>query len=180
MPTSPTPQRTPTHRLPRWRHLGASLLGAIALLLGLSGCDDLRIQELEEGISTEAQVRERFGEPDRIWPQADGARTLEYTRQPAGHRNYMITIDPRGVLSALEQVLAPHHFAKVQPGMTQEQVRRLLGAPAKQMRYALKQETEWDWNWQDGPNQDMLFTVVFDDDGHVRRSHSMQKLPDGR
>lgn len=155
---------------------GASVLAAITLL---AGCDDQRIKELEEGLSTEIDVRQRFGEPEHIWLEADGSRTLEYNRQPAGRRNYMITIGTDGKMSALRQVLAPHNFEKVQPGMTQEQVRRLLGKPAKQMTYALKQETEWDWNWNDPPARDMIFTVVFGSDGRVRRSGSAEKLPDG-
>lgn len=52
-------------------------------------------------------MRARFGEPERIWDEPGGARTLEYNRQPAGHQNYMITIGPDGRMSALRQVLAP-------------------------------------------------------------------------
>ena len=155
------------------------LAGASALLLGLAGCDQQAIKELEEGVSTEADVRARFGEPEKIWDAPDGGRTFEYNRQPAGHRNYMITIGTDGKMSALRQVLAPHHFAKVQPGMTQEQVRRLLGKPGKQVTYELKQETEWDWHWTDAPAQEKLFTVVFGADGRVLRAASTEKLHDG-
>ncbi|MGD9775185.1 outer membrane protein assembly factor BamE domain-containing protein [Diaphorobacter sp.] len=163
--------------LTHWlRGVGASLL---ATLVMLAGCDDQRIQELEEGLSTEQDVRARFGEPEHIWPEPDGSRTLEYNRQPAGHRNYMITIGTDGKMSALRQVLAPHNFEKVQPGMTQEQVRRLLGKPARQVTYELKQETEWDWNWIDPPTTEMQFIVTFGPDGLVRRSASTEKLRDG-
>lgn len=155
---------------------GASLL---ATLVMLAGCDDQRIKELEEGVSTEQDVRARFGEPELVWPEADGSRTLEYNRQPAGRRNYMITIGTDGKMSALRQVLAPHNFEKVAPGMTQEQVRRLLGKPARQMTYQLKQETEWEWNWIDPPTREMLFTVVFGPDGLARRSASAEKLHEG-
>ena len=41
--------------------MAAGLVGA---LLGLIGCDPQRIAELEEGVSTEADVRKRFGEPE--------------------------------------------------------------------------------------------------------------------
>lgn len=161
----------------RWlKGAGASLL---ALLTLLAGCDEQRIRELEEGVSTEQDVRARFGEPEQVWQEADGSRTLEYNRQPAGRRNYMITIGTDGKMSALRQVLAPHHFAKVQPGMTQEQVRRLLGKPGKQVTYELKQETEWDWHWTDAPAQEKLFTVVFGADGRVLRAASTEKLHDG-
>ena len=155
------------------------LAGASALLLGLAGCDQQAIKELEEGVSTEADVRARFGEPEKIWDAPDGGRTFEYNRQPAGHRNYMITIGPGGKMTALRQVLAPHQFAKVQPGMDKEAVRRLLGKPAKQMAFVLKQETDWDWNWIDPPSREMVFTVTFGADGRVLRAASVEKLRDG-
>lgn len=152
---------------------------AALALLALAACDEQSIRELEEGLSTESQVRERFGEPDRIWPEADGSRTLEYDRQPAGRRNYMITIGPDGRMSALLQVLAPHHFARVQPGMHEDEVRRLLGRPGKRAFYELKQQSEWDWYWSDGPGREMVFTVVFDRAGRVLRSGSSERLHEG-
>lgn len=147
-------------------------------MLALAGCDQQKIKELEEGLSTEADVRARFGEPERVWPEADGSRTFEYNRQPAGTRNYMITIAPDGKMSALRQVLAPHNFAKIQPGMDEEQVRRTLGKPARVMSYRLKQETDWDWNYIDPPTRSMEFTVTFGPDGRVLRSASREKMQD--
>ncbi len=147
--------------------------------LTLVGCDQQKINGLEEGLSTEVEVRKAFGEPETIWPEADGSRTLEYPRQPMGHRNYMITIDSAGVMTALRQVVAPHVFEQIQPGMTQEQVRRMLGKPAKRMTYALKQETYWDWNWIDPPNREMEFTVTFGENGTVKRTASREKMPQG-
>lgn len=159
----------------RW---GAVL--ALGVALGLTGCDPQRIQELEEDVSTEADVRDRFGVPENVWKESNGSQTFEYNRQPAGHTNYMITIGPSGKMTALRQVLAPHNFEKVLPGMSREQVRRMLGKPAKQASYTLKQETEWDWNWIDPPGQEKIFTVVFGPDGLVRRAGSADKLPEGR
>ena len=149
-------------------------LGAFALI----GCDQQKIKELEEGLSTEADVRERFGDPEHVWAEADGSRTFEYNRQPAGARNYMITIGQDGKMTALRQVLAPHNFAKVVPGMGEEEVRRLLGKPAKMMTYKLKQETDWDWNYVDPPTRSMEFTVTFGPDGRVLRSASREKMQD--
>ena len=146
---------------------GASVLAVLTLL---AGCDEQRIRELEEGVSTEQDVRARFGEPEQVWQEADGSRTLEYNRQPAGRRNYMITIGTDGKMSALRQVLAPHHFAKVQPGMTQEQVRRLLGKPAKVTPYELKRESHADWRYLEAPNQPKVFTAIFGPDHSVLRT----------
>lgn len=162
------------HRL--WLAAGAVGTSLLALL----GCDQQRIDALEEGLSTEADVRAQFGEPATIWPEQDGGRTFEYNRQPMGHQNFMITIGADGRMSALRQVLAPQVFAQVQTGMSQEQVRRLLGQPAKRMTYDLKQETDWDWRWIDPPTREMVFTVTFGADGRVLRSGSIEKLPEGR
>ena len=155
-------------RMTLWTAMGAALAG-------LLGCDPQRIKELEEGVSTEADVRARFGEPEAIWDAGkDGpaGRVFEYNRQPAGQKNYMITIGPDGKMAALRQVLTPQNFARVQPGMAMEDLRKLLGKPAKVTPYALKRETEWEWRWVQPPNTDMVFTAVLDDQQFVVRSAS--------
>ena len=141
----------------------------VCMLLQLSACDLQNIRELEEGFSTEADVRARFGEPENIWDAPGGGRTLEYNRQPAGHQNYMITIGVDGKMSALRQVLTPTNFAKVVPGMMMEDVRRMLGKPMRISRFALKRQTHYDWRFYDGPNDSdaRIFTVVFDNDLRV-------------
>lgn len=152
-------------------------MGLFAALLSLIGCDPQRIAELEEGVSTEADVRTQFGEPEKIWEgMLDGkaVKIFEYNRQPAGHRNYMISIDPDGKMAALRQVLNAVSFAKVTPGMPMEDVRKMLGKPMKITPYALKNETHYDWRWLDGsnPSDSKIFTVVFDADLRVVSSAS--------
>jgi hypothetical protein len=144
----------------------------LATLLGLAGCDTKNISELEEGVSTEADVRARFGEPENIWDAPARGRIFEYNRQPAGQKNYMITIGADGKMSALRQVLTPENFARVQPGMMMEDLRKLLGKPAKVTPYALKRETEWEWRWVQPPNSSMVFTATLNDDQRVVRSGS--------
>ncbi len=156
---------------------GLALAGAAWLA---AGCDEQRLRELEEGVSTEADVRAKFGQPENVWDEPGGARTFEYNRQPEGTQNYMITIGADGKMSALRQVLAPHNFAKIVPGMPMETVRRMLGKPMKTMTFALKKETAWDWRYTEPPNSPMIFTVYFDSDMHVLRSGSAMELRDGR
>ena len=150
-------------------------LAVFGMLLAMAGCDSQRISELEEGVATEADVRARFGTPDAVWDEPGGGRIYEYNRQPAGQRNYQITVGPDGRMTALRQVLQPATFAKVQPGRTAAQVRRLLGRPARTTPYALTRETHVDWRYLDGPNTAMVFTVVFAADDQVLRTAS---LPD--
>ena len=139
---------------------------ALGLVVLLAACDPQRISELEEGVATEADVRARFGEPAAVYPEADGGRTFDYPRQPAGQVNYMITIGADGKMSALRQVLKPVNFAKVLPGLDKTQVRRLLGQPAKQQSFALKQEEVWDWRFADG-QENKVFSATFDLNGKV-------------
>ena len=144
--------------------------GVIALALSaaawLAGCDVQRIAELQVGVTTEAQVRQKWGEPAATHVEADGGRTLEYPRQPAGQVNYMLSIGPDGTLTALRQVLQPSVFAQVQPGWDRAQVRRLLGLPASRQHHALKQEEVWDWRYADN-GENKQFSVTFDASGRV-------------
>ena len=145
-------------------------IAGISALLALWGCDPQRIKELEEGVSTEADVRARFGNPENVWDGPGGERIFEYNRQPAGHQNYMISIGPEGKMTALRQVLNPVNFGKVQPGMMMEDVRKMLGKPMKQTPYALKNEIAWDWRYMQPPNTSMVFTVWFNPDMRVLRT----------
>ncbi len=142
------------------------LVIALVATAMLVGCDPQKVSELEEGNSTEADVRARFGEPDGIYLEANGDRTLEYARQPAGHANYMISIDPSGRMSSLRQVLHPGNFAKVTPGLHREEVRRMLGKPAKTQTYSLRHEEVWDWRFADA-HEIKIFSVTFDQSGAV-------------
>ena len=112
-----------------------------------AGCDPQRIAELEEGVSTEADVRARFGEPAAIYPEDDGSRTFEYPRQPEGQTNYMITIGTDGKMSALRQVLKQADFETIRPGLDKAEVRRRLGRPAVTQVFQLKNQEVWDWRY---------------------------------
>ena len=154
-------------RLDRW--LFAALTAGV---LTLVGCDQQRIAKLEEGVSSEADVKREFGEPKAVFNEADGSRTFEYPRQPEGQVNYFITIGADGKMTALRQVLKPAEFAKIVPGLDKTEVRKLLGRPAKTQRFDLKPDEEhWEWRWLDG-QQSKLFNVTFDRDGKVTSSAS--------
>ena len=139
---------------------------AIAVAAVLAGCDAQKIAELEVGVTTEADVRAKWGEPAAVYTEEDGSRVLEYPRQPAGQVNFMLAIGKDGKLTAMRQVLKAANFAKVEPGWDKAQVRRLLGRAAKTQTYALKQEEVWDWRFADGA-QSKVFSISFDMNGRV-------------
>lgn len=151
----------------RWRWRWVAGLSAVVASLTLAACDPQRIEKLEEGVATEADVRAQFGEPAATYRDDDGSVTLEFPRQPEGHRNYMITLGADGKMSALRQVLKPEEFAKLRPGLDKLQVRRLLGRPASTQPLPLKQQEVWEWRYLSASNEALLFFVNFDADGRV-------------
>lgn len=157
-------------------HLLFRATATFMALLALAACDPQRISELKEGVSTEADVRDRFGAPENVWDEPGGARTFEYNRQPAGQVNYMITIGSDGRMTALRQVLTPENFARVQPGMPMDAVRHMLGKPAKTTPYALKNETHADWRYLEPPNRPKVFTVIYGTGHTVLRTQTSDDM----
>ncbi|WP_088284636.1 outer membrane protein assembly factor BamE [Ideonella sp. A 288] len=145
----------------------------LATAAALAACDQHRIEKLEEGLSTETDVRRQFGEPSHVSERADGSKVLEYPRQPEGSTNYLIVIGTDGKMSSLRQLLTPANFTRVQTGMAQVDVRRALGKPAKTQSFAGKPDEEvWDWRFLDG-QQKKVFTVTFDRERRVLSSATM-------
>lgn len=154
-----------------WKRLGRLIAATLAAVGFVGACDLQNIAELEPGVSTDADVREKFGQPEAVWEGQDGAQVYEYNRQPEGVVNYMITVGADGVLLKVSQVLTEETFAQVQPGMSMEQVRRLLGKPRKVEAYALSGETAHDWRFQPrGQTEPRLFSVTFNRDLRVVRT----------
>jgi hypothetical protein len=148
------------------RQLWKALLFIAGPLLALTGCDGARLAQLRVGQSTEADVCAQFGQPNEVYLLADGARQLEFSRQPEGVTNYMITVGADGKLRSVVQTLQPDTFAQIKPGQSQGDVRKLLGKPAYQRHFALKNEDLWEWRWQDG-QQPRLFGVTYNAQGSV-------------
>lgn len=141
----------------------------LAVAVALSGCDAQREKMLQEGVSTEADVRMQYGEPEKVWDGPDGGTVLEYNRQPAGHRNYMITLDREGRLYRIDQVLRQENFQRIEAGMPRQEVRMMLGKPAQEEKFPLKNETWLSWRYLDG-TESMLFHVVLSNAGEVLRT----------
>jgi outer membrane protein assembly factor BamE (lipoprotein component of BamABCDE complex) len=137
-----------------------------------SACDGIALQDLKPGISTDRDIRNRMGRPEMEWKDADGARTWEYPRTPEGIVNYMIDIGPDNLLREVRQVLTDENFARVLPGMSKDEVRRLLGKPAHELYFSLKKEHVWDWKIKVESSMDVFFNVHFDAAGQVVKTSS--------
>ncbi|WP_038785713.1 outer membrane protein assembly factor BamE domain-containing protein [Burkholderia pseudomallei] len=133
--------------------------------------DELAFGNLQPGVSTIDDVRRQAGKPEIVWQNDDGSQRFEYPRGPNGLNTYMLDFGPDGRLIAITQALTADNFAKVTPGMTQDDVRRLLGKPAIVAQYALSHETVWSWHWAEGGvSGDAMFNAHFSPDAVVIRT----------
>lgn len=143
---------------------------ALVLALLLLACDADRMRALEPRVTTAEQVIAILGKPSLEWREDDGTRVWEYPRTPEGVVNYLVTIAPDSRFVAIEQVLTEENFNRIKAGMSQDQVRRMLGRPAHERHFSASRETVWDWKTKVEPGMDWYFNVHFDASGVVRRT----------
>jgi outer membrane protein assembly factor BamE (lipoprotein component of BamABCDE complex) len=154
-------------KLPAWITTAATALVAI-----LPGCDYVNMQEMKPGITTQAEVRARMGEPGFVHHNDDGTATWEYARQPNGTNCYMISFGHNQVVSKIEQVLNDANYGKVRVGMSKDDIRRLFGAPARKQLFDNLGEEIWEWRIEGMlPMEETYFMVHFDTvDGGVKKT----------
>lgn len=139
-----------------------ALLCALLGMLGLHACDYFALQDLKPGVSTGYEVRDKLGQPSYEWRNDDGSVTWEFARTPQGKVNYMVTVGADNIMREIVQVVTEENFAKVQNGMSRDEIRRLLGKPASVMPMRLKKQEVWEWPYANPHNTDMRFDVFFD------------------
>ncbi len=156
--------------------MACRILTMLALLI-LSGCAAFAPPP---PLTTEAEALSVHGEPTRRWDNGDGTTTLEYSTQPYGHRTLMVTVDASGVVIDQHDALSDENLTRVKPGMTQDEVSRLLGTHRSVQVFKLSGEEVWDWNvYNDGPGVATLFNVHFIDGRVVRTSRTYVYPRDG-
>ncbi|MBO9688369.1 hypothetical protein [Roseateles chitosanitabidus] len=154
---------------------------AMVVMVALSGCaTPVKDERMRPGVSTGAEVQQYYGAPSRIWPETDGGRTLEYATQPFGQTCYMVRLDAQDRLVGVVDGLTEKNRFRVEPGMTEEQVLRMLGRERSRVFFQLSGEDVWDWNVAPEMNGYMLrFNVHFKDHRVARTSQSVV-YPDRR
>lgn len=144
---------------------------AIAAFLLFAGCTHLGAGGFAPGVSTEAEVRARLGPPGMSWAEPDGGKLLEYSGQPNGTFCHMILVGPDGKVREIRQAFTEANFNRVVPGLTQDEVRRLLGRPEEQVRFPLKPDEEvWSWRIDETTEKIEYFNAYFDRDGRLLHS----------
>ena len=143
----------------------------VAALLA-AGCASF--ESLKPGMPAQ-QVRDRVGAPAEVW-KSDGGETWEYPLGPSGRQTYMVDLGPDRSVLAVRQVLSDESFSRVKPGMSREEVRRLLGRPAQVASLPRKNKEVWTWRYLANATP-MLFHVGFDSSsGTVRTIQSLEEI----
>lgn len=159
-----------------WR---AFLIGVlVAILCGCAGWQGLR--GVQPGLDTRETVLARFGRPGAVWDEPDGGQSYEYSSQPVGETCYMVRIAPDGTVRAVDQVLDGKWLAKVERGMSREQVRRLLCKERSVQFFSRLGEEVWDWNVDRWPDSIIRFNVHFKDGVVAYTSRSIVDLHEER
>jgi hypothetical protein len=138
------------------------LLLCSALLI--AGCAGYSGSNLKPGVSTLPEVVASMGEPAMVWKNPDGSEQLAYPRGPAGTQTFMAYVGPDGKLQRIENALDMAHFAKIQVGMSKDEVLRVLGPPGPlwTQTYSRSNTLAWSWLFCDSSSLQEFFDVMFD------------------
>ncbi|MFZ6750680.1 hypothetical protein [Undibacterium sp. Ren11W] len=148
--------------------LSAVLVGA--LLIG--GCASYGGSSLQPGVSSLPEVLATMGEPAMLWTNPDGSKQLAYPRGPLGTQSFMAYLDADQKLQRIDKVLEMAVFARIQTGMSKEQVLRLIGPPQPQSTqyFKARDELAWSWLFCDSWNTQAFLDVLFDASSGTVRS----------
>jgi hypothetical protein len=143
------------------------LLPLLPLGLLAAACASYNGYTLRPGVSTEAEVRGVMGRPAVEFLDGDGTKHLTYPRGPLGTQTYVADVRADGVLAAVRPVLNDDTFNAIRPGMTRDEILRLIGPPGDAMSFALSGQDAWDYRYTDTWGYRAVFSVTFDRNGIV-------------
>ena len=152
---------------------GAAVLAA--------GCASMSGAGLAPGKSTEAEVVAKMGRPSLALDLPGGGRALYYTRLPWDLDTHVASIGADGVLREYGPRFTWETMRAVQPGMTKEDVRRLLGPPLEVTHLLRRNREVWEYPWRHAVREGRVLFVQFDDDGRVREAierHDYKRDPE--
>ena len=154
----------------------------VSSALLIAACASYSGSNLKPGVSTLPEVVASMGEPAMVWKNPDGSQQLAYPRGPAGTQTFMAYVGPDGKLQRIEGVLDMAHFARIQAGMSKEEVLRVLGpsGPLWTQTYSRSNTLAWSWLFCDSSSLQNFFDVMFDATTGVVRSTEQRPNYQGR
>jgi hypothetical protein len=108
-----------------------------------------------------------LGRPIGEYPNPDGSRTLAISPGYFSGLTYIAAVDQGGTIRGVRQALVEESFQQVVPGMTRDEVLRLIGPPVDATEFTRQQETSWEYRFLDAWGYRAFFYVNFDPRGFV-------------
>lgn len=138
-----------------------ALILAVALLA--AGCASYGGSSLVPGKSTEGEVRGVMGSPALAFDHGDGSKRLLYPRGPLGVETYAVEIGPDGRMTSVRNVLNDDTFYQIRPGLTRDEILRLIGPPGDTMAFPRMRQYAWDYRFVDTWGYRAILSVTFND-----------------
>jgi hypothetical protein len=138
------------------------ILAILGVALTLAACAAYDGYSLRPGSSTESEVRGVMGAPVLEFAGADGTRQLVYPRGPLGTQTFMAIVGPDGLLREVTPVLHEATFNRIHPGLTQQEILRMIGPPGETMHFPRSDTTSWDYRYMDAWGYPAVFSAIFD------------------
>lgn len=127
------------HRLSVWSWL-------VLCLPLLPACSSYAPPDALAGMSRD-EVVARMGAPD-LERRVDAGSRLEFPRGPAGKHTWFVYFDAAGRAVRAEQVLSEQNFKRIDVGMAQDDVRRLLGRPSHVQGLGRARGVVWSYRYE--------------------------------
>jgi len=134
---------------------------AFVLLPALFAAGCANFSAINPGASAQ-QVETLVGAPTSVWKNPDGSEVWEYPRGPLGVETYMVTLGSDRAVREVRQVLNDETIAKLQVGMSREEVRRMIGKPRDIGFSDYTDEEIWSWRYRAWRVRTMDLYVQFD------------------
>ena len=141
-------------------------LFALPFIAVAAGCASYDGSSLRAG-APESEVRAVMGAPAAEFPNPDGSKRLVYPRGPLGTQTFMADVGRDGSLQSVSRVLTDDVFNHIRPGLTRDEVLRMIGPPGDTMHFPRSGQYSWDYRYQDTWGYLAIFSVTFDQSGQV-------------
>jgi hypothetical protein len=157
-------------------HRTSLCFAAVVATLVVGGCASLAPPSFAPGTAM-SEVESRMGKPRDVVKTPDGDVVWQFPNGPVGQTTYMVDFGPDQRVKRVYQALTFERFAKIQRGMTQDEIRLLFGPPGQTMFFSRLNEEVWSYRYQIPVNGNWIFNVNFDATSRTVRSTGQEIDP---
>jgi hypothetical protein len=122
---------------------------------------------VQPGITSAEEVVRTKGPPAVEIANPDGSKNMAYPRGYFSGQTFMVRVGRDGLVQSVEQVLTDERFYRIVPGLTRDDVLRLIGPPVETMEFPRLEQVAWEYRYRDTWGYDAFLSVMIDTRGIV-------------